>query len=226
MAGGGGLVKRAVGYGARHRYPVYIYSLETDRRYPMYLQPLIAHFESYIPLKEGEKQLLEGRVSRRQLKRKQAILQEGFPCQHYTFIVEGCLRLFAVDQKGTEHNLQFAAENDWIADIGSLHSGSPSSLFIEAIEPSVILQIEKQALYFLYTHIPKLDRIFKVIVENKYVELQNRVLQRISSTAQERYLTFLNQYPKLALRLPNTQIASYLDITPEFLSKIRKDLAS
>lgn len=134
--------------------------------------------------------------------------------------------MFAVDQKGVEHNLQFAAENDWIADIGSFHSGQPSGLFIEAVEPSVVLQIEQQDLYFLYRNIPKLDRIFKVIIENKYVELQNRVLQTISSTAQERYLTFLEQYPELALRLPNTQIASYLGITPEFLSKIRKDLAS
>lgn len=153
-------------------------------------------------------------------------MQEGFPCKHYSFVVEGCFRMFAVDQKGVEHNLQFAAENDWIADIGSFHSGQPSGLFIEAVEPSVVLQIEQQDLYFLYRNIPKLDRIFKVIIENKYVELQNRVLQTISSTAQERYLTFLEQYPELALRLPNTQIASYLGITPEFLSKIRKDLAS
>lgn len=125
-----------------------------------------------------------------------------------------------------EHAIQFAAEQDWIADIGSFHSGKLSRLFIEALEPSVVLQIEKQDLYFLYTHLPKLDRIFKVIIEDKYVELQNRVLQTISSTAQERYLTFLDQYPTLAARLPNIQIASYLGITPEFLSKIRKDIAS
>jgi CRP/FNR family transcriptional regulator, anaerobic regulatory protein len=139
--------------------------------------------------------------------------------------------MFAVDQKGTEHNLLFAAENDrpearWIADIGSFHSGRPSQLFIEAIESSTVIQIEQQDLYFLYENIPKLDRIFKVIIEDKYVELQNRLLQTISSTAQERYLSFLEQYPALALRLPNTQIASYLGITPEFLSKIRKNLAS
>ncbi|KAA9353222.1 Crp/Fnr family transcriptional regulator [Larkinella humicola] len=192
----------------------------------MNLQPLIDHFESYIPFNESEKHLLPERVNQRAIQRRQTLLQEGFPCKHYSFIVEGCFRMFAVDQKGTEHNLQFAAENDWIADLGSFHSGQPSGLFIEAIEPSVVLQIEKQDLYFLYTNLPKLDRIFKVIIENKYVELQNRVLQTISSTAQERYLTFLAQYPKLALRLPNTQIASYLGITPEFLSKIRKDLAS
>ena len=139
--------------------------------------------------------------------------------------------MFAVDQKGVQHNIQFAADNDrpadrWIADIGSFHSGHPSQLCIEAIEPCTIVQIEKEDLYFLYRSIPKLDRIFKVIIENKYVELQNRVLQNFSSTAQQRYLTFLEQYPTLALRLPNTQIASYLGITPEFLSKVRKEIAS
>jgi CRP-like cAMP-binding protein len=149
------------------------------------------------------------------------ILQEGLVCRYYSFVVQGCLRMYGVDNKGVEHNIQFAAENDWIADIGSFHADKPSKLFIEAIEPSVILQIEKPDLYFLYISISKLDRIFKVITENKFIELQNRVLQNISSTAQERYQAFLEQYPQLALRLPNTQIASYLGITPEFLSKIR-----
>lgn len=190
------------------------------------LQPLLNHFESFLPLEEKEKTLFEGRVTQRTMKRRQFILQEGFPCKHYSFVVEGCFKMYGIDQKGIEHNLQFAAENDWIADIGSFHSGRLSKLFIEAIEPSLVLQIEKEDLYFLYTNIPKLDRIFKVIIEDKYVELQNRVLQNISSTAQERYLAFLEKYPSLALRLPNTQIASYLGITPEFLSKIRKDIAS
>ncbi len=188
------------------------------------MQRLIGHFESYLPLNAEEKQLVETRATPRRIKRRQMILQEGFVCRHYAFVVDGCFRMYGVDNKGTEHNIQFAAENDWIADIGSFHSGKPSHLFIEAIEPSVIIQIEKEDLYFLYRSIPKLDRIFKVIIENKYVELQNRVLQNISSTAQERYLKFLEQYPTLSPRLPNTQIASYLGITPEFLSKIRKDL--
>lgn len=187
------------------------------------LQPLIDYFESFLPFDEKEKTFLEGRFVQRSIKRRQSILQEGFSCRHYTFVLQGCFKMYGVDMKGTEHNLKFAAENDWIADIGSFHSGKPSQLFIEAIEPSVVLQIEKQDLYFLYLSIPKLDRIFKVIVEEKYVELQNRVLQNISSTALERYQTFLEQYPRLASRLPNTQIASYLGITPEFLSRIRNE---
>jgi CRP-like cAMP-binding protein len=186
-------------------------------------QPLIEHFKNYIPLNEEEINLFDKRVTQRKIKRKQMILQEGLVCKHYSFVVQGCLRMYGVDQKGVEHNIQFAAENEWIADIGSFHSDKPSKLFIEAMEPSVLLQIEKQDLYHLYRSIPKLDRIFKVIIENKFVELQTRVLQNISSTAQERYQSFLAQYPQLALRLPNTQIASYLGITPEFLSKMRSE---
>jgi CRP-like cAMP-binding protein len=189
-------------------------------------QPLIEFFKNYIPLNGEERNLFDKRVTKRKIKRRQMILQEGMICRHYSFVVEGCLKMYGIDSKGVEHNIQFAAENDWIADIGSFHSDKPSKLYIEALEPSILLQIEKQDLYFLYRSIPKLDRIFKVIIENKFVELQNRVLQNISSTAQERYQSFLDLYPQLALRLPNTQIASYLGITPEFLSKMRNERKS
>lgn len=189
------------------------------------MQTLITHFQQYLPLSAAEQGLILERTAPRKIKRRQMILQEGFTCKHYTFVVKGCFKMYAVDEKGSEHNIQFAAENDWIADIGSFHSGKASGFFIEAVEASEIFQIEQQNLYFLYTHIPKLDRIFKVIIENKFVELQNRVLQTISSTGQQRYLYFLEQYPYLFSRLPNTEIASYLGITPEFLSKIRKDLS-
>ena len=189
------------------------------------MQALINYFQKYLPFNAEENELITSKVTLRNIKRKQMILQEGFVCKHYFFVITGCFKMYAVDEKGNEHNLQFAAENDWIADIGSFHSEKPSKLFIEAIEQSVILQIEQQDLYFLYTNIPKLNIIFKVIIEHKFIELQNRVLQNISSTGQQRYLNFMEQYPNLASRLPNTQIASYLGITPEFLSKIRKELS-
>ncbi len=189
------------------------------------MQTLIDHFESYLLLNNEEIEVIKRRFSSRKIKRRQTILQEGQICKHYTFVAEGCFKMYGIDDKGYEHNIQFAAENDWIADISSFHSQKPSKLYIEAIEASEIIQIEQQDLYFLYLNIPKLDRIFKVIIENKFVELQNRVLQTFSSTAETRYLSFLEQYPHLSNRLPNTQIASYLGITPEFLSKIRKDLS-
>jgi CRP-like cAMP-binding protein len=189
-------------------------------------QTIIQHLESFIPLKGSEKALFEDRFVTRPVKRREKILVAGEVCKNYTFVVEGCFRMFGVDDKGFEHNIQFAAENDWIGDIGSFHTQKPSQLNIEALEAGLVLQIKQEDLYFLYRNIPKMNMIFKVLIELKYIELQNRVLQNFSSTAEQRYLSFLEQYPHLFNRLPNTQIASYLGITPEFLSKVRKNLQS
>lgn len=191
----------------------------------MTVNKLISHFENYLPLDDKEKEELSNRVIEKNIKRKQFILQANDVCRHYTFVISGLFKMYGVDKSGTDHNIQFASENEWIVDIGSFHSDKESRLYIEAIEPSVILQIEKSNLLYLYTNYPKFDRNFRVIIENKFIELENRVLQNISSTAEERYETFLEQYPKLSNRIPNTQIASYLGITPEFLSKIRNHIS-
>lgn len=184
---------------------------------------ILSHFDRYVPLDEEEKRALSARLTERRIKKKQYLLQEGDICKHFTYVVEGCFKMYGVDKSGTEYNLVFAAEDDWVADIASLHKELPSKLFIEAVEPSTILQISKGDLWYLYTNYPKFNRNFRVLIEDKYTELQDRLLQTFSSTAYERYEQFLTQYPNLANRLPNTQIASYLGITPEFLSKIRNE---
>jgi CRP/FNR family transcriptional regulator len=187
------------------------------------MENVIKYFDKYLPLGDIEKVALISRLIKRKVKRKQFILQEGDICKYFSFVLEGCFKMYGVDNSGTEHNLAFTAERDWITDIDSLHNERPSKLFIEAVEPSIILQISKGDLWYLYTNYPKFDRNFRVIIEDKYIELQNRLLQTFSKTAYERYESFLEQYPNLANRLPNTQIASYLGITPEFLSKIRNE---
>ncbi|MEO8771184.1 MAG: Crp/Fnr family transcriptional regulator [Ferruginibacter sp.] len=184
---------------------------------------IITHFDEYLPLDEQEKKALTSRLTECKIKRKQIILQEGDTCKNFSYVVEGCFKMYGVDQLGKEHNLSFAAEDDWIVDIGSFHKQKPSKLFIEAVEPSVILQISNKDLWYLYNHYPKFDRNFRVIIEDKYIELQNRLLQTFSASAHDRYESFLEQYPNISNRLANTQIASYLGITPEFLSKIRRD---
>lgn len=184
---------------------------------------IVKHFDKYLPLNEAEITALTSRLVERKVKRKQYILQEGDICKYFTYVVEGCFKMYGIDNSGTEHNLVFAAEDDWISDMDSLHKERPSKLFIEAVEPTVVLQLSKGDLWYLYTNFPKFDRNFRVIIEDKYIELQNRLLQTFSASAQERYENFLEQYPNLATRLPNTQIASYLGITPEFLSKIRNE---
>ena len=148
--------------------------------------PLIAHFESYLPFEEEERELIVQRSQRRSLKRREHIMVTGQVCRHYTFVVRGILRMYGIDRGGKENNILFATENSWISDISSFHSGLPGESNIQALEASEVIQIEQQDLYHLYLNIPKLDRIFKVITEEKYVELQDRVFQDISSTAQER----------------------------------------
>jgi len=192
----------------------------------MNITPIVKHFSNYIPLNDIEIKELESKLTEKSVKRRQFILQEGDVCKHYTFVVDGCFKMYKVDYKGIEHNLQFSIEGGWIADIGSFHSGKPSELYIEALEKSTILQIAKPDLLFLYSHYPKFDRNFRVLIENAFINIQKRVLQNISSTAEERYLDFLKTYPNLFNRISNVQIASYIGVTPEFLSKIRKNITT
>ena len=191
----------------------------------MSLKPLIAYFERHLPLSEEEKAVLEEVFKERRVRRRQYLLQEGDICTHNTFVVEGCFRMFMVDEKGKEHNLQFAVENWWIGDIGSFHSEEPSRLYIEALEHSVVLQIKKEDQLNLFVDFPKFNRIFRVFTENALVSAQRRILQNISSTAEERYVDFLKRHPDFFNRISNVQIASYLGVTPEFLSTIRKRIA-
>lgn len=192
----------------------------------MAVQTLISYFNGYLSLTSEEIEAVSKNAKIRQIKRRQFVLQENDLCKHFNFIIKGCLKMYSVDCNNKEHNIQFGVENNWLTDIGSFHSGKPTKMFIEAVEPTIIIQIEQKDIVYLFDNFPKFDRIFRIIVENNFVELQNRLLQTISSTAEERYISFISQYPNLFGRLPNTQIASYLGITPEFLSIIRKNIAS
>lgn len=186
---------------------------------------LIKYFDNILPLDEEEKEYVAAIFRERRVKRRQFILQQGEVCKHSTFVVEGCFKMYFVDSNGKEHNLQFAIENWWIGDISSFYSGEPSKLYIEAIENSVILQSKKEDQFNLFVDYPKFNRIFRVLAENAMVSLQKRTIQNISSTAEERYLDFLRRYPQLFNRISNVQIASYLGVTPEFLSAIRKKIS-
>ncbi len=188
------------------------------------MDTLLDYLRNLLPFSELETNLIKERCRILNVKKGQMLLQEGETCKQYSFVISGCFRMYAIDEKGKEHNVSFAAESEWIADIGSFYSEKPSTLNIKALEKGSIIQIEQQDLYYLYENITQLNRVFKVMVENKYVELQRHLVQNFSSTAQTRYLSFLEQYPKIKDRLSNAQIASYLGITAEFLSKVRKDI--
>ncbi|MCX8534148.1 Crp/Fnr family transcriptional regulator [Chryseobacterium luquanense] len=188
------------------------------------LDILISSFNNSFPLNEKEEEEVRRLFKKKVLKRKGFLLQEGDICRHISFVISGCFKMYAVDTNFKEHNLQFAIEYEWIADIQSFYDEEPSRLSIEALEPSVVLQITHEDLLYLYVNYHKFDRNFRIINERKFINFQDRILQSISFTAEERYLNFQRDFPELIKRLPNTQIASYLGITSEFLSKVRKNI--
>jgi len=186
---------------------------------------LVEQLSKVLPLDANEIAKIEELFIPKRIKRRQLIHHEGDVCKHANFVVQGCLKMYMVDADAKEHNLQFAIENNWIGDLGSFHSGEPSKLCVEAIERSTILQITRENLYRLYEEFPRFNKIFRIMKEHHIVEYQQRILQNISSTGEERYLDFLNRHPDLFNRVSNVQVASYLGVTPVFLSMIRKKLA-
>ena len=198
--------------------------MKKDQDLQNILDVLICSFNSSFKLNDKEEDEVRRLFKKRIVKRKGLLLQEGDVCKYISFVVSGCFKMYAVDTNFKEHNLQFAIEKEWIADIQSFYDEKPSRLSIEAVEPSVVLQISHEDLLYLYVNYHKFDRNFRIINERKFINFQDRILQSISFTAEERYLNFQKDFPELIKRLPNTQIASYLGITSEFLSKVRKKI--
>lgn len=198
--------------------------MDRDQNLENPLDVLVSSFNNSFPLNEKEEEEVRRLFKQRIFKRKGFLLQEGDVCKYISFVISGCFKMYAVDTNFKEHNLQFAIENEWIADIQSFYDEKPSRLSIEAVEPSVVLQISHEDLLYLFVNYHKFDRNFRIINERKFINFQDRILQSISFTAEERYLNFQRDFPELIKRLPNTQIASYLGITSEFLSKVRKNI--
>jgi len=188
-------------------------------------EPLLDYFNRLIPLSAEEKELIQSKFHSHLYLKKQFALQHGDVCEYFTFVVRGCMRLYMVDDKGVYHILQFATENYWILDLTSFHKKIPAKLNIDALEDTVVLRISHADLIDLYLKAPKFDRIFRVLLENHFMHQQQRMTQLFSSTAEERYQLFLETYPHLLNRLSQVQIAAYLGVTPEFLSRIRSRMA-
>lgn len=188
-------------------------------------QPLLDYFNKLIPLNQTETALVQSKFHPHLFLKRQFALQHGDVCEYFDFVVRGCLRLYKVDEKGVYHILQFATENYWMLDLTSFHKRSKSVLDIDALEDTVVLRITYDDLIDLYLKAPKFDRIFRVLLENHFMQQQERIGQLFSSTAEERYQLFLETYPHLLNRLSQVQIAAYLGVTPEFLSRIRARIA-
>lgn len=153
---------------------------------------------------------------------KTFLLREGEICQFEAFIIKGCIKTYFIDKNGFEVILTFATENWWISDITSFHEQKPSKMFIETIEETELLILTPQTKQALLSHIPALERMFRLMVQRHLGAYQERLFSNIALSAEERYDMFLKKFPDLPQRIPQHLIAAYLGISAEFLSRIRK----
>lgn len=186
---------------------------------------ILKNIARFIQLTPEETDRFTSVLKPRTLRRRQYLVQAGEVFRYECFVNKGSLRTYHVDNDGQEHIIMFAFEDWWTGDMYSFLSGQPALYHVEAMEDSELLLIEKNQLEKLYMDIPKLDRYFRILLQNAYISMQRRMSENRSLTAEQRYLAFINRYPQFEQRLSLKQIASYIGITPESLSRIRRQMA-
>ncbi|WP_460486209.1 Crp/Fnr family transcriptional regulator [Capnocytophaga sp. HP1101] len=186
--------------------------------------PLEKHFAKYIFGETEQIAQLCALFSEKRLKKKEFLLQKGETCKFEAFIVSGLLRTYHIDRNGDEQTLFFGVEDWWVTDFDSFMHQTPSQLYIQALENSELLIITPEDKRYAFEHIPITERLFRLMTLKTHIALQRRMIDNLSKTAEQRYTDFLTQYPHIARRLTNVQIASYLGVTHEFVSKIRRKI--
>ncbi len=170
-------------------------------------------------------QIIDDSLERKSVKKGEILLRQGDKCNHTFFIAKGLLRAYTIDETGKEHILQFAPENWFISDRSSVLFDDFSEQFIDAVEDSEVILIETGFLEKLSEMSPSFQRFNMYALNNHIRHLHKRINLLISASAEVRYMDFIKLYPDILLRVPQWMIASYLGITPESLSRVRKELA-
>ncbi|HMJ71079.1 MAG TPA: Crp/Fnr family transcriptional regulator [Cyclobacteriaceae bacterium] len=182
---------------------------------------ILANVTKHITLTDEEKTSFTSRLKQISVPKKDILLNEGQVCRAIYFVNGGTLRAYHVDRQDRETTIMFGVADWWITDMYSFLNQVPAIMHLDALENSEVLELSKENMDSLYIDVPKFERFFRIIVQNAYVREQVRVIQNLSMTAEERYEIFLKKYPQVVQRVTLKQIASYLGITPEFLSTIR-----
>lgn len=185
---------------------------------------LIKNIKELVPITEDESKLIQKSFEAVHLEKKQFLLQAGEPSNHMRFISQGCLKLYSLDELGTEHILQFGISGWWLNDLYAYLTQKPATFYIEAITHSTVLQIHRDRLNQLFDEIHMMDRFFRIKTQNGYVALQERTINSMSRSAEQRYLDFIGRYRDIEQQIPQYMLASYLGVTPEHLSTIRKNI--
>lgn len=179
----------------------------------------------YVSLTDEEWDLITNNVRPKRMLKRQFFLQEGDICQQIAFIEKGALYSYSVDKKGNQHVLQFGFEGWWIADLQSFLTNTPSTLNIEVLEDSELLIIDQQKQEKLLQEIPKYETYTRILFQNAYMALQQRLENALGRTAEEKYSRLMEQNPEFMNRVPLNLVASYLGISPETLSRVRGQMS-
>ena len=188
----------------------------------MYDELLKDHFLRNLALTPHELDTISGYYHERKIAKGAYLLKKGEICEFEGYVAEGCFKIYVVDAKGDEKVLYFAARDWWVMEIDSFAHQTPSELYIQALEDSTLLLISKKDKEHLYQEIPKYERLFRIMSQKAVAAWQRRLVRNHTMNAEERYHHFVTTYPEIAELVTNKLIASYLGITQEFVSVIRK----
>jgi CRP-like cAMP-binding protein len=186
--------------------------------------PIDQYVARYIQLTKEELEIFHSLLQYRQVKKKQFLLKEGEVCTFEAYILKGCVRTYYLDKQGVETILTFAVEDWWVGDLSSFTEQQPSRQHIETLEDCELLTISFEDKNTLFEKVPKFEKLFRLLVQRAVGVLQQRIYAGVSQTAEERYLAFLDKYPAIVQRVPQHQIARYIGVSPEFLSKVRSTM--
>jgi CRP-like cAMP-binding protein len=187
----------------------------------MQYELILRNIAKHISLDTKERELFTSLLQYREVGKKVFLSREGQLCKDFNYVHSGTLRAYYVDANGKESTIMFALSDWWITDMFSFINQQPAMLHIEAVEQSFIVQLSKENFDRLCIEVPKFERFFRIIMQNAYIREQLRVIQNLSLPAVERYNNFIKKYPQVIQQVTQKQVASYLGITPEFLSTIR-----
>jgi CRP-like cAMP-binding protein len=183
---------------------------------------LFTYIEQRVTLTESDKVFIRHRFTLRHLVRKSFFLREGDIGFEQAFIISGTMRVFYIDGKSQEHVLYFGFKDWWIGDLASFELRSPSQLNVQALEDTWILAFTHDGIDEIFQHIPQMERLFRMMAQRTLAVLQKRLFLTVSSSAEERYLALIERHPSIEQLVPQHQIASYLGILPESLSRMKK----
>lgn len=183
---------------------------------------LLSNFNRYSKITEEDFSLISNVLSKRFVKKKRSLVNEGDICRYLFFVEKGALRSYSTDENAIEHVMQLAVEDHWVADLSSFITQTPGNLTVEAIEDTEVWLLPYSSIDQLCEKIPQLETYFRKLYQRAYVHMQQRYNSVQSKPAKERYEILIRDQPQIAARIPLIHIASYLGITAESLSRIRK----